>query len=150
MPFPELRYLLITGVFSKVINKSVMEKAKENRTKLITLRVTVSEYNQITSKFRATTCRKMSDYMRNVLLVGKVTVLTRNKSVDDFMTEMINLRNELSAIGNNYNQAVHKLHLLDKIPEFREWILLHYVDHKTLLTKVEQIKNRINQFAEKW
>src|SRR4051794_32271995 len=114
----------MAGVFSNVINETVMEKAKENRIKLMTLRLTLSEYNQINNKFRATTCRKMSDYMRTVLLAGKVTVLTRNKSVDDFMAEMIYLRNELSAIGNNYNQAVHKLHLLDKIPEFREWILL--------------------------
>src|SRR4051812_18400351 len=127
-----------------------MENVKDNRTKLITLRLTVAEHNQINNKFRATTCRKLSDYMRSILLAGKVTVLTRNKSLDDFMTEMIHLRNELNAVGNNYNQAVHKLHLVDKIPEFREWILTHYVDHEILLNKVEQIKNRINQFAEKW
>ncbi|WP_018612536.1 plasmid mobilization protein [Segetibacter koreensis] len=127
-----------------------MEQAKDNRTRLVTLRLTLSEYNEINNRFKATTCRKLSDYMRKVLLAGKVTVLTRNKSLDDFMTEMINLRNELNAIGKNYNQAVHKLHLFDKIPELREWILLHYVDHKILLNTVEQIKNRINQFAEKW
>jgi hypothetical protein len=110
-----------------VINEDVMENAKHNRTKIITLRLTVPEYNQIKNKFKAATCRKLSDYMRSVLLVGKVTVLTRNKSLDDFMTEMIQLRNDLNAIGNNYNQAVHKLHLVDQIPEFRGWILMHYV-----------------------
>jgi len=148
--FPKLLYELIATTFSNVINEIVMEKSKDNRSKHITLRLTLSEYNQINNKFRTTNCRKLSDYIRKVLLAGKVTVLTRNKSLDDFMTEMINLRNELNAIGKNYNQAVHKLHLLDKIPEFREWILLHDVDHKILLNKVEQIKNRINQFAEKW
>ncbi len=66
------------------------------------------------------------------------------------MAEMIELRNELSAIGNNYNQAVHKLHILDTIPEFREWVLKHYLNHEIFLNKVEEIKNRINQFAEKW
>lgn len=127
-----------------------MDEAKNNRTRLVTLRLTPEEYRQLEAKFKVTTCRKMSNYMRKVLLIGKVTVLTRNGSLDDFMAEMILLRNELSAVGSNFNQAVHKLHLLDKIPEFRTWIMLYEVDKQTLLNKVEVIKNRINQFADKW
>lgn len=127
-----------------------MEEVKDNRTKLITLRLTPAEYDQLNSRFKATTCRKLSDYLRKVLLTGKVTVLTRNKSLDDFMTEMIELRNQLSAIGNNFNQAVHKLHNLDRIPEFRQWILMNEIDKKILMNKIDEIKNRINQFAEKW
>ncbi len=127
-----------------------MQVTKNNRTKLITLRLTPVEYEQLNSRFKATTSRKFSDYLRKVLLTGKVTVLTRNQSLDDFMAEMIELRNQLSAIGNNFNQAVRRLHILDKIPEFREWILIHRSDHNILLNKVEEIKNSINQFAEKW
>lgn len=117
------------------VNGTVMEKAKNNRTRLVTVRLTKEEYQQLEAKFKVTTCRKMSDYIRKVLLTGKVTVLTRDQSLDDFMTKMILLRNELSAIGSNFNQAVHKLHLLDKIPEFRTWILLYEVDKQTLLIK---------------
>ncbi len=79
-----------------------------------------------------------------------MTILTRNQSLDDFMAEMIELRKELNAIGNNFNQAVHKLHILEKIPEFRTWILTNEIEKKILLNKVDEIKNRINQFAEKW
>ena len=32
----------------------------------------------------------------------------RNQSLDDFMTEMMQLRSELNSIGNNFNQAVKK------------------------------------------
>ncbi len=127
-----------------------MEEARNNRTKLVTLRLTPAEFTQLNNKFKTTTCRKLSDYMRKVLLTGKVTILTRNQSLDDFMTEMISLRNELSALGNNYNEAVHKLHILNNIPEFREWIVNHYLSHEIFINKVEEIKNRINQFAEKW
>ena len=127
-----------------------MEEVKDNRTKLITLRLTPAEFGQLSSRFKATTCRKFSDYLRKVLLTGKVTVLTRNQSLDDFMTEMIGLRNELSALGSNYNQAVHKLHVLNQIPEFREWILKHFLNHEIFLSKVEEIKNRISKFSEKW
>ena len=66
------------------------------------------------------------------------------------MAEMIELRKELNAIGNNFNQAVHKLHILERIPEFKTWIMVNEIDKKILLNKVDEIKNRINQFAEKW
>ncbi len=66
------------------------------------------------------------------------------------MTEMIELRNQLSAIGNNFNQAVRRLHLLDKIPELKNWIIANEVDKIVLFKKIEEIKNHISQFAEKW
>jgi len=78
-----------------------MQETKDNRIKVITLRLTAAEYQLLNSRFKATTCRKFSDYLRKVLLTGKVTIHTRNQSLDDFMAEMIELRNELSAIGNN-------------------------------------------------
>jgi hypothetical protein len=127
-----------------------MQETKDNRTKLITLRLTIVEYEQLDSRFKTTTCRKFSDYLRKVLLTGKVTVLTRNQSLDDFMTEMIELRNQLSAIGNNFNQAVKKLHTLQQITEFKTWIITNELQRKMLFNKVDEIKKRINQFAEKW
>ena len=92
-----------------------MNEIKTNRTRLVTLRLTTTEYEKIEAKFKTTTCRKLSDYMRYVLLEKRLTVFTRNKSVDDFMAELILLRNELNAIGNNYNQVVKKLHLLQQM-----------------------------------
>ena len=127
-----------------------MPDEKNNRTKIITLRLAPAEYEQLKNKCKNTTCRKLSEYIRKVLLTGKVIVLTRNQSLDDFMAEMIALRNELAALGNNYNQAVHKLHILNNLSEFRDWILKHYVSHEIFINKVEEIKKRINQFAEKW
>jgi hypothetical protein len=127
-----------------------MQEVKNNRTKLVTLRLTPAEYELLNSRFKATTCCKLSDYLRKVLLTGKVTVLTRNKSLDDFMAEMIELRNQLSAIGNNFNQAVRRLHLLCTISEFQSWLITNELQKEILLNMIEQIKNRINQFAEKW
>lgn len=127
-----------------------MQEVKDNRTKIVTLRLTPAEYEQLNKKLKATTCRKLSDYIRKVLFTGKVTILTRNQSLDDFMTEMIQLRNELSAIGNNVNQAVRRLHILEKIPEFRDWIITYELEKRILFNKIDEIKNRINKFAERW
>ncbi len=77
-------------------------------------------------------------------------MLTRNQSLDDFMAEMIELRNQLSAIGNNFNQAVKKLHTLEQIPDFKTWIITSDMQKQILFNKLDEIKKRINQFAEKW
>lgn len=127
-----------------------MKKQKLTRTKIIMVRLTIPEYEELLKKYRSTICRKLSNYLRNVLISGQVTVLMRNQSLDDFMAEMIALRKELNSIGNNFNQSVHRLHLLEKIPEFRIWIMQSEDEKKMLLQMIAEIKNRINQFAEKW
>ncbi|GEO11790.1 plasmid mobilization protein [Segetibacter aerophilus] len=127
-----------------------MNETKTNRTRVVTLRLTMGEYERITTNFKTTTCRKLSDYMRYVLLEKKLTVFKRNKSMDDFMAELILLRNELNAIGNNYNQVVKKLHLLQTIPEFKTWFFINESAKESLVKKVDEIKLRINQFSDKW
>ena len=127
-----------------------MEERKLNRTRLVTLRLTQQEYQKIETKFKTTTCRKLSDYMRSVLLEKKLTVFTRNKSMDDFMTELILLRNELNAIGNNLNQMVRRLYLIEKIPEFRTWFLINESCRNNVIKTTEEIKLKINEFSDKW
>ena len=57
--------------------------------------------------------------------VRPVVATYRNQSLDDFMAEMMQLRGELNSIGNNVNQAVKKLHTLQQIAEFRNWIITY-------------------------
>ena len=127
-----------------------MSEPKDNRTKWLHLRLKPDEYNKLHKAFKKTTCRKISDYSRKILL-GKPLVATyRNQSLDDFMTEMMQLRAELNSVGNNINQAVKKLHTLHQIPEFRSWIMTYELEKQTLFNKVEEIKNRINKIADQW
>jgi len=116
----------------------------------ISFRVKPTEYAIIHGHFSKTTCRKLSEYARNVLLQKPVVIKIRNKSADELLTAMIQLKKELNAIGNNFNQAVHKLHLLDKIPEFRVWVQQYDGLQKILIIKVEEIKLRMNQLYEQW
>ncbi len=74
----------------------------------------------------------------------------RNKSLDDFMAEMILLRNQLNAIGKDQNQAVKKLHTLHQIPEFKNWIITYEIEKNILFNKVDEIKNKINKIADEW
>jgi hypothetical protein len=127
-----------------------MSEQDNNRTKWLHLRLSPDEYAKLRKQFSKTTCRKISDYARKILL-GKPLIATyRNRSLDDFMTEMMQLRSELNSIGNNFNQAIKKLHTLQQIPEFRSWIITYEMEKHTLLNKVEEIKNRINKIADQW
>nr|WP_294921793.1 plasmid mobilization relaxosome protein MobC [uncultured Flavobacterium sp.] len=127
-----------------------MEKENSNRTRLVGLRFTPAEYAKIERKWKATTCRKLSEYIRKYLFNKTITTNYRNESLDEFMGEIIRLRSELKAIGNNLNQAVKKLHTLNQIPEFRTWIISHELEQKILLGKIEEIKKNTQKISEKW
>ncbi len=127
-----------------------MEDKKNNRSRLVGVRFKPEEYRTLFDKCRLTTCRQLSEYIRRVLFERKITVYTRSKSLDEFMAEMIRLRNELSAIGKNLNQTVKKLNSLEQVPEIKMWVLFNDGSNKELHKKIEEIKSRINQFSDSW
>ena len=127
-----------------------MSDTKQNHSKWLHVRLKETEYDKINLKFSKSTCRKLSEYARRVLLEKQITINQRNQSLDDFMAEMIRLRNELNAIGNNLNQSVKKLYTLSQIHEFRNWIISNENSTKILFEKVDEIKNKINQISDKW
>ena len=66
------------------------------------------------------------------------------------MLEMVKLRNELNAIGNNYNQVVKKLYFLKQLDEFKIWVSTNESITQTILKKVDEIKSKITQINDQW
>jgi hypothetical protein len=128
----------------------MMERENSNRTRIVGLRFTPEEYAKIERKWKASTCQKLSDYLRRNLLSKPITTNYRNQSTDEFIAEITRLRSELNAIGNNFNQAVKKLHTLHQISEFKSWIISYELEKKILWNKVEEIKKSIQKISEKW
>jgi len=127
-----------------------MKEIKKVRNKWLTIRVNEKEYNTIHDLYKKTTSQSISEFARNILLKKPVIIKYRNQSADEFLSEMIVLKNELNAIGNNYNQAVHRLHILDRIPEIKTWLLIHEALYKSFSKKVEEIKIQMNQIYQSW
>lgn len=127
-----------------------MKEQNDNRTKWLHLRLKPDEYQKIFKEFSKSSCRKLSEYSRKILLDKPITMNYRNQSLDEFMSEIIRLRTELNGIGNNFNQAVKKLHTLQQISEFKDWIISYELEKKILLNKVEEIKKYIQKISEKW
>lgn len=127
-----------------------MSKQSNKRTQWLHIRLTTHEQRSIRKKFSKTTCRKLSEFARKVLLDKAVIVAVRNKSLDDLMAELIALKAELNAIGNNYNQVVKTLHTLGHISEIKSWLTLHESARKILLNKVDEIKAKISSINDVW
>ncbi len=126
------------------------KQEKEVRKKMIVVRMNDNEFEQMEKLRKKSTERNLSSYVREVVLQKPVLINYRNQSADDFLKDMLGLKKELNSIGNNFNQAVHKLHILDKIPEFRVWVNHYDGLHQLLVSKVEEIKLRMNQLYEEW
>ncbi len=116
----------------------------------ISFRVKPAEYEKIHAHFSKSAYRKLSEYARNVLLQKPVIIRTRNESADQFLREMLLLKKELNSIGNNYNQAVKKLHTLNHIEEVKLWLNRHELLHGNFLHLTETIFENLNEIHRQW
>ena len=127
-----------------------MKEIKQVRKGWLTVRLNEDEEKKLNKFFSRTTSGSLSEYARDVLLREPVNVIYRNQSADEFLAEMILLKKELNAIGNNFNQAVHKLHTLDHVPEIKAWAILNESSKKNFMKKMDEIKEKVNQIYQQW
>ena len=127
-----------------------MERENSNRSRRVTLRLTEKEYAKIESQFKASTCRKLSDYIRRHLFNRPITSTYRNQSLDELMEESVVLSSELRAIGNNINQIAKKVNTLKMIPEFKTQLFLFDLERKVLSNKLETISSHTQKISEQW
>src|SRR5215203_3583300 len=126
------------------------KKETEVRRKRVVVLLNPDEYQRLQQYQMKTTEMTIANYLRKVALKKPVLVKYRNTSVDDFLRQMLELKTELRVLGNNYSQAVNKLHMLEKIPEFRSWLVVYEHGRQAFLYKVEQIHVRITRLYELW
>ena len=127
-----------------------MSEKKLNRTRNLQIHLTADEYQKVKDRYSISVCRTISEYGRKLILQKPVTILTRNQSLDDFMSEMIILRHDLDELGQNYKRVVEKMYTLNHLPEFKSWVIMNQKQQQNLLREVEQIKEKINSIADKW
>ena len=127
-----------------------MNQEKSNLTRKVTVRFKPEEYSKVTISFKATTKKKLSEYIRFVLLEKPVTVYTRDQSVDDLMSELVQLRKELSGMGSNFNQLVKRLHTASQFQEIKALALRCENDQEKFIEKVNEINLKIAEMSDKW
>lgn len=127
-----------------------MAKEKKIRSKWLTVRLSETEEKKLQTLFEKTTARSLSEYARLVLLQEPVTVLYRNQSADELLPELIRLKNELNAIGNNFNQAVKRLHTTDHISEIKYWLQANEPVKNGFLESAEEIRELMTKTFQLW
>jgi hypothetical protein len=127
-----------------------MKSKEEVRNKWLHIRLNDSEYKKVEAFWKSSTCNELSNYARTTLQKKPVVIKYRDASADEILSEMIRLKNELNAIGNNFNQVVHKLHTLDHVPQIKIWVIQNESIRQNFMNKVEEIKVRMNEIYEVW
>src|SRR5580700_10549098 len=130
--------------------KNQLNTMEQKRERWLTLRMTNAEYEELEKLCRQTTCRSISEYSRKALLGEPVIKCFRSLSLDDFTNSMTKLKNDLNAIGSNFNQSVRRLHTLRHLPDIEQWILLNEQDKTRLFRQIEVISNAITQANKIW
>lgn len=127
-----------------------MESDNNKRTRRITLRLTPGEYELLERKWKETTCRKLSGYLRSVIFGEPVVKVYRNRSMDDLIGELTRLRRELNHVGHNFNQVTKKLHTIDEATALKAWLISYEVQRKTLFSKMDSINQQVAKIAQEW
>ncbi len=127
-----------------------MEDKNSGRNRWLHIRLTKEELDFIDKNFKASACRKRSDFVRRNLLRKPIVMRYRNDSLDKLLHELIQLRTQLNFMGNNFNQSVKKLHTIFEISDFRIWIMAFDSDRNKYFSLIEEIKKHIENLAQKW
>ncbi|WP_157970272.1 plasmid mobilization protein [Albibacterium indicum] len=122
----------------------------ENRIRRVTLRFNSDEYKIIEKGFRKSTSQNMSEYMREILFDKTLTFTYRNRSIDDSQEELIRIRREINYIGNNFNQAVHKLNSVMGMPDAEIWEGVMVVLRDQVEPMIRETKERMDILSEIW
>lgn len=125
-------------------------KIKTVRNKWLTIRLTPEEEKFLQDFSAKTTCGNLSNYARNILLRKPVTLLYRNQSQDHFLEELILLKRELNAIGNNFNQLIHRLHTIGHPGELKSWISSYKKQHLSMEKKADEINAWLSNIYNLW
>ncbi len=125
-------------------------KVKNNRSKRVYVRFTEDEFQLLQKYFKSTTERKISSYIRSVLLRKPLYAGVVDQSLKEIMAELFELRKDFNGIANNFNQVVHKLHTLDSYTDIKAWLLTFELNRKSMLKKMDEMRLYINKTAEKW
>lgn len=120
------------------------------RSEWLHIRLTHDELQKISGNHQRTTSRELSAFARKRLLEEPLTYYTRSASMDEGLQELVQLRKELNAIGNNLNQQTKKLNSFTATPGLGVMVESIKLLREQLDTKLKEINNSINHLAKQW
>jgi hypothetical protein len=127
-----------------------MKKKEDRRTVWIGAFLTPKEVSSLREKYKATTCRSFSEWLRDRLFRQPETIFYRIKSLDEFLVVAIAMKKELQSAGRNLDQAIEKLRTLESTAESRQAIERLETETHALRLTAETIRQSLIQINETW
>jgi len=81
-------------------------------TKRLSFCIWPKEYNCLIERWKSTTCRSLSQYIRDTLNREPVYIKYRNQSADDFLEVAIGIKNDLEVIIARSQETGHPVDLI--------------------------------------
>ncbi len=128
----------------------VMKEKRNNKTKMIFVRLEEAEYDTLISRQKKTTERNLSAYIRKILAGKPMIKSVQNESLREVIVTLSLLQKDLNGIGNNYNQMVKRLHTIDRIPEIKAWMQTYLNERQHILDATITLKECLDKTAQKW
>ena len=125
-------------------------KEKNNKIKWLHLRLDEKEFSDLNQSFSLTTERYLSRYARKILLGKPMIKSVRDTGLEEIIALLKKLQKDFNGIGNNYNQMVHRLHVLSDTSELQNWIQ----EVEKSIESIREVSNKVNstldQSVQKW
>jgi hypothetical protein len=120
-------------------------KTSSAQSRRITLRLSLEEFDNLQGKLLSSTCQDLSELLHAIILNSGVTTGGRNSSIDDILAVATGIKNELNAIGKNFNQAVKRLHQTFYQSSLKDDLECYDVAQFSLMQKIEEIKSILSK-----
>lgn len=127
-----------------------MKEPQIKRSRIVGVRFTKEEFEKLHEKSKHSTTPQLSEFIRRCVFDKPIVIKHRNQSLDEFMGVLMELRKELNAIGNNFNQSVRQINTFKEVQAVEHFAQSYAADRDGLFNRVERIEERIHQIADLW
>jgi hypothetical protein len=107
-------------------------------------------YKRLEDLLASSNCQSIGQLVRKILSNQRITVYRKDKSLEAPVQELIQIRNELRAIGVNINQITHHFHTADSINQKMFHALKVAESYREVGEKVNVLVQMVARLGEKW
>jgi hypothetical protein len=137
-----------------MISEAMGRKKIEDRDELlihrIRTRVNDRAYKRLTGLLNSSNCQTVGQLVRKILSRERITVYHKDKSLEGPIQELIQIRNELRAIGVNINQITHHFHTAETTNQRMFDALKVAESYREVGDKVNVLVEMVAKLGEKW
>ena len=116
----------------------------------IRTRVDDKVYKRLEDLLASSNCQSIGQLVRKILSNQRITVYHKDKSLEGPIQQLIQIRNELRAIGVNINQITHHFHMAETNNQKMFHALKVGESYREVGEKVNVLVQMVARLGEKW